>query len=343
MTAPTIKLDASLGTDAGPKGAAGAARAAEAIGISGLWSSETKHDAFLPLTLAADATQSIVLGTSIAVAFSRSPMELAQSSWDLQALSDGRFVLGLGTQVRAHIERRFSMPFDKPTARLAEYVRALRAIWRSFETGEPLRFEGEFYQHTLLTPFFNPGPIAHPQIPVHVAGVGARLARLAGELCDGFHVHPFHTPKYVREVLRPAIAEGAEGAGRETGAVELVTSVFVVTGASGREFEGHREAMRAQIAFYASTPTYRPVLETHGWAEVGEKLSVLAREGKWRELPTHITDEMLRTFAVEAAPDELGAVLRERYAGLVDRLFPYVPFVPGERDGLWRRLAGSFA
>jgi probable F420-dependent oxidoreductase len=234
------------------------------------------------------------------------------------------------------------MPFDRPAARLGEYIGALRAIWRSFGGSEPLRFEGEFYRHTLLTPFFNPGPIAHPEIPVHVAGVGGRLARLAGELCDGFHVHPFHTPKYVRETLRPAIAEGAEGAGREPGAVELVTSVFVVTGGSREEISRHREEMRAQIAFYASTPTYRPVLETHGWSGAGERLSVLAREGKWRELPALVTDEMLHAFAVEAAPEELGPALRERYDGLVDRLFPYVPFVPGERDDLWRTLAGSF-
>jgi len=336
------KLDASLGTEAGPEGAAEAARAAEALGLAGLWTSETKHDAFLPLALAADATERVSLGTSIAVAFSRSPMELAQTAWDLHALSDGRFILGLGTQVRAHVERRFSMPFDRPTARLAEYVGAVRAIWRSFETDEPLRFEGEFYRHTLMTPFFNPGPVPHGEPPIHVAGVGTRLARLAGELCDGFHVHPFHTPDYVRGVLKPAIAEGAEGAGRQLESVELVTSAFIVTG-DGAEAGRQREAMRAQIAFYASTPTYRPVLEAHGWEEVGERLSVLAREKKWREMPALVTDEMLGAFAVEAGPDELGPALKERYEGFTDRLALYLPFVPGVRDDLWRSLAASFA
>ena len=189
-----MKLDASLGVEGGPEGSGSAAGAAESMGFAGVWTSETRHDAFLPLALAAEATRSVDLGTSIAVAFSRSPMEVAQTAWDLQALSDGRFILGLGTQVKAHITRRFSMPWGSPAARLGDYVLAVRAIWRSFQTDEPLRYEGEFYSHTLLSPFFDPGPIDHPDIPIHIAGVGTRLAALAGEACDGFHVHPFHSP-----------------------------------------------------------------------------------------------------------------------------------------------------
>src|SRR5215203_7457951 len=190
-----MKLDASLGTEGGYLQSVGdAARAAESLGFAGLWASETKHDAFLPLAIAANETERMDLGTSVAIAFSRSPMEVAQTAWDLQDLSSGRFILGLGTQVKAHITRRFSMPWDRPAARLREYILALRTIWESFQTEKPLQVEGEYYQHTLMTPFFDPGPIDHPEIPIYIAGVNTRLARLAGEICDGFHVHPFHSP-----------------------------------------------------------------------------------------------------------------------------------------------------
>src|ERR671914_1064585 len=211
-----MKLDAGFGVEGGYLQNAGdAARAAEALGFAGLWTSETKHDAFLPLALAADATERIELGTSVAIAFSRSPMAVAQTAWDLQDLSEGRFILGLGTQVKAHIKRRFSMPWDRPIARLREYILALRAIWDSFQTEGSLDFEGEFYRHTLMTPFFNPGPIEHPEIPIYIAGVNPRLAELAGELCEGFHIHPFHSPEYVRRTVKPAIARGAEQVGRD--------------------------------------------------------------------------------------------------------------------------------
>jgi len=337
-----VKLDAGLGTEGDYlKNIDRTARAAEALGFAGLWSSETKHDGFLPLAVAANATREIELGTSVAIAFSRSPMEMAQTAWDLQSLSDGRFVLGLGTQVRAHVERRFSMPFDRPADRLREYILALRAIWGSFQSEGRLGFEGEFYRHTLMTPFFNPGPIDHPEIPVYIAGVNTRLARLAGELCDGFHVHPFHSPEYVGRTVKPAIAEGAREAGRTADDVELATSVFVVSGGDGREVSESREAARSQISFYASTPTYRTVLEAHGWEEIGERLGLLAREKKWREMPALVTDEMLGAFVVEAAPEELGPALEERYAGLIDRVALYVPLVPGERDDFWRKVVGS--
>ena len=316
-------------------------RAAESLGFAGLWTSETKHDSFLPLAVAANNTKRLDLGTSIAIAFSRSPMTMAQISWDLQDLSDGRFILGLGTQVKAHIERRFSMPWGRPAARLEDYILALRAIWRSFQTKEPLDYKGEFYQHTLMTPFFNPGPIKHPEIPIYIAGVNTRLARLAGELCDGFHIHPFHTPEYVRQIVKPAIKEGAERENRSPEDIKLATSVFVITGETEEEVEEQREKMRAQTAFYASTPSYRVVLEVHGWEEVGEELGKLARDKKWDEMPNLITDEMLRTFAVEAAPDEVGPALKERYAGLMDRVALYVPFVPGEKDDFWQTTIAS--
>ena len=337
-----MKLDANLGTEGRfMRNVRDIARAAEALGFAGLWTSETKHDAFLPLAIAANETEKIQLGTSVAIAFSRSPMEVAQTAWDLQALSDGRFVLGIGTQVKAHVRRRFSMPWDRPVARLREYVGALRAIWGSFQTEGPLSFEGEFYRHTLMTPFFNPGPIAHPEIPVYIAGVNTGLAALAGELCDGFHVHPFHSPEYIRKTIKPTIAEGAEKAGRDQEEVTLATSVFVVTGESDEEIGEQREKIRAQISFYASTPTYRTVLEAHGWEDLGEELAKLARDKKWDEMPKLITDEMLDTFVVEATPDEVGPALKERYEGLIDRVTLYTPFVPGERDDSWRATIES--
>jgi probable F420-dependent oxidoreductase len=334
-----MKLDTGLGTEGGYLKSAGeTARAAESLGFAGFWTNETKHDAFLPLAIAANETESIELGTSVAIAFSRSPMEVAQTAWDLQDLSGGRFILGLGTQVKAHVKRRFSMPWDKPVARLREYIGALRAIWDSFQTDESLGFEGEFYRHTLMTPFFNPGPIEHPDVPIYVAGVNTALARLAGELCDGFHVHPFHSPEYVRRTVKPAIVQGAQKVGRDPGEIELATSVFVITGEESGE---QREKMRTQISFYASTPTYRTVLEAHGWEEVGERLGKLARDKRWEEMPELITDEMLRAFAIEAAPGEVGDALKERYDGFIDRVSLYMPFIPGEKDEFWRVVVES--
>jgi probable F420-dependent oxidoreductase len=337
-----VKLDAGLGTEGEYlKGMDKTARATEDLGFAGLWTSETKHDAFLPLAIAANATHEIELGTSVAIAFSRSPMETAQTAWDLQDLSEGRFVLGLGTQVKAHITRRFSMPWDRPAARLREYILALRAIWESFQTEKPLQVEGEYYQHTLMTPFFDPGPIDHPEIPIYIAGVNTRLANLAGEICDGFHVHPFHSPEYVRRTVIPAIAEGARKSNRDPEQITLATSAFVIAGENEERATEQRESVRAQISFYASTPTYRTVLEAHGWEEVGERLGTMAREKKWREMPALITDEMLAAFAIEAIPDEIGTALEERYEGLIDRVALYIPFAPGERDAFWRTVVES--
>ena len=337
-----MKLDAGLGTEGEYlKGISRTARAAEDLGFAGLWTSETKHDAFLPLAIAANETHHIELGTSVAIAFSRSPMEMAQTAWDLQDLSEGRFVLGLGTQVKAHVTRRFSMPWDRPTARLREYVLAMRAIWESFQSEGPLNFEGDFYRHTLMTPFFDPGPIDHPETPIYIAGVNTRLANLAGEICDGFHVHPFHSPEYVTRTVIPAIAEGARQSNRDPEQVTLATSAFVITGGNEARATEQRESVRAQISFYASTPTYLKVLEAHGWEEVGERLGTMAREKKWREMPALITDEMLAGFAVEAEPDEVGPALKERYEGLIDRVALYLPFVSGERDEFWQSVVES--
>lgn len=314
------------------------ARAAEELGFAGIWTPETQHNGFLPLALAAEHTSRIEVGTAVAIAFPRSPMVTAQIAWDLQALSSGRFVLGLGTQVKAHIERRFGVPWEAPVAKLRDYIKAIQSIWTSWQTGTKLDFQGQFYQHTLMTPFFNPGPIDHPRIPVYIAGVNEGLARLSGELCDGFHVHPFHSVLYINQVVRPQVQAGAEAAGRTLADVALTSSVFIVTGPNEAAMEGMRQMARSQLAFYASTPTYRVVLETHGWQDVGEQLSRLAVQKRWDAMGALITDEMLEQFAVQAPFDTLGKALRERYAGVLDRIACYLPYTPGELDGVWRSV-----
>jgi probable F420-dependent oxidoreductase len=310
------------------------ARSAETIGFNAAWTSETQHNPFLPLPLIAEHTTRLQFGTAVAIGFARSPMTLAHISWDLAAQSGGRFMLGLGTQVKAHIERRFGMPWpESPAGRLRELILALRAVWHAWQTGERLNFRGEHYKLTLMTPFFNPGPIAHPRIPILIAGVNTGLARLAGEVCDGFHVHPFHTPAYLREVLRPAIAAGAAAAGRAPSTVTLAGAVFVITSPAERAF------VRQQISFYASTPSYRAVLAHHGWQDIGEQLSAHAARGQWDAMPGLITDEMLGAFAVSAPLGELAAPLAERCGGLLDRVMLYRPFTPGADDAHWAALA----
>lgn len=309
------------------------AQAAETLGFDALWSSETMHDPFLPGALIAEHTQKLRFGTGVAIAFARSPATLAYTAWDLAQLSGGRFILGLGTQVKAHIERRFGQAWpESPVNKLREEITAVRAFWKTWQTGEPLNFRGEYYKLTLMSPFFNPGPISHPDIPIYLAGVNPGLARLAGEAAQGFHAHPFHSPRYLAEVIRPAIRQGAEKAGRAAGSTQVAVSAFVVT-------NPEEEALaRQQIAFYASTPSYRPVMALHGWESTAEALSALAARGRWDEMQGLIGDEMLETFALVAPEGRLGAALLERYAGLADRLSLYSPFVPGQRDAFWKGL-----
>jgi len=299
------------------------ARRAEATGYDCLWTSETQHDPFLPLAVAATSTSKIKLGTSIAVAFPRSPMITAYTAWDLQNASNGRLILGLGSQVRAHNQRRFSVKFESPGPQLREVVLALRTIWDCWQNGTPLRFKGQFYNFDLMTPFFNPGPIAHPKIPVFVAGVNRYMCRMAGEVCDGLHVHPFHTAKYLREYVHPAVNEGLKGSGRSRADFQYATSVFVITGATERERSENAEAVRQQIAFYASTRTYAPVLEAHGWEAVGPELHAKSLEGDWKGMSRLITDEMMDDVAISGTYETTGLELRERYKGLLDRVSLY--------------------
>ncbi|MCA9914168.1 MAG: TIGR03617 family F420-dependent LLM class oxidoreductase, partial [Anaerolineae bacterium] len=296
------------------------ARKVEDSGFDGLWTAEAQHNPFLPLPLAAHATEKIMLGTSIAVAFPRSPMVTAQVAWDLAAQSNGRFILGLGTQIAVHIVKRFSAQWDgKPVSQLRDYVTSMRKIWDAFQNQSGLRHRGEHYSFGVLPPFFNPGPIEHPEIPVYIAGVGPALCKLGGELANGFHVHPFHTTKYLRDVIRPSIVEGAQRSDRSIDDVALSCAVFVVTGRNKEEIQQNTIEIKSQIAFYASTPSYRRVLELHGWGDFGERMNALTKQGKWDEMWKEVPDEIMHEIAVVASPDELPYAVRERYDGLLDR------------------------
>ena len=312
------------------------ASAAEAIGFDAIWTSETQHDPFLPLTLIAEHSERLFLGTAIAIAFARSPATVAYTAWDLAKLSRGRFILGLGTQVKPHIERRFGMPWpESPVKLLREFVAAVRAFWEAWQTGGKLNYRGEYYNLTLMTPFFNPGPIDHPDIPVYLAGVNPGLCRLAGEIAQGFHAHPLHSVDYLQQVVRPALAEGASRTGRGIDEIELTASAFVVSD------QNEELLARGQIAFYASTPSYRPVFRLHGWDGLAEQLSQMARRGEWMDMAAKITDEMLETFAVVAGPEDLGSALVARYDGLAHRIIPYTPYQPRVNEIFWERLIGE--
>ena len=318
------------------------AQAAERLGFDGLWASETSHDPFLMSALIAEHTRRASLGTAIAVAFPRSPGTLAYLAWDLAALSQGRFILGLGAQVKAHNERRFGVKWESPVAKLREVILAMRALWDTWQNGTRLNFRGQFFKLTLMSPFFNPGPIEHPHIPVYLAGVNQGMCRLAGELCEGFHVHPFHSVQYLREVTLPAIDEGLRAAGRQRGDLELVSSIFVIPGDSEAEQAAASQRVRQQLAFYASTPSYAPVMELHGWGGVREQLSRLAARGDWQHMPDLIRDEMLEVFAVGGKWAELPGQIVTRYAGLLDRVMYYLPLLPGEMDERWRQAVAAF-
>jgi probable F420-dependent oxidoreductase len=335
-----IALDAALPMD-DLRGAGVSAHAAEDLGFAALWANETKHNPFITLALAAGATSRILLGTSVAIAFPRSPTVMAHMAWDLAALTAGRFILGLGTQVKAHLERRFGVPWEPAAPKLREYIEAIRAVWRSWQDDAPLRVEGRYYRLSLMTPFFNPGPIAHPAIPVYIAGVNPLLCRLAGEVAEGFHVHPFHTVPYVVSVVRPNVDLGLRARARPAGAVRLYAPVFVAPGETAGARREERDRARAQIAFYASTPSYQIVLRTHGWDEVAGRLQRLAAQRKWDELAAQVPDEMLDAVVVSGSWEDVGRQLKRRYAGVLDRVACYRPFTQSELPQ-WRRLVAAF-
>jgi probable F420-dependent oxidoreductase len=312
-----MKIDQGVASDLSQTAAG--AREAEAQGYDGLFTSETAFDPFLPLVLAAEHTERVELMTCIAVGFARSPMTLANTAHDLHRFSDGRFVLGLGSQIKAHIERRFSMPWSHPAARMREMILAIRAIWRSWDEGAKLDFQGEFYSHTLMTPYFDPGP--NPTAPrIYLAGVGELMTEVAGEVADGYLCHGFTTPKYLREVTMPALERGLAKSGRSLDGYDVTGPMFVATGVDEHDLATRAAGLRSQVAFYASTPAYKGVLDVHGWGDLGDELRALTRQGRWDDMDALVSDEVLDTFAVIAMPDELPGLIKERYAGLLTRI-----------------------
>lgn len=333
-----MKIDGDLGFD--PDGIAAAAQRAEADGYDGVWSTETAHDPFLPLAIGAAVTEQLEFGTGVAVAFARNPMNLAVLGNDLQHLSKGRFMLGLGSQVKAHVTRRFSMPWSHPAPRMRELILAIRAIWGTWDSGEKLDFRGEFYSHTLMTPFFTPPrhPYGHPKILL--AGVGEVMTQVAGEVGDGLCVHSFSTERYLREVSLPALERGAARSGRTRADLTVSYPGFVVTGATEAEMAAAATAVREQIAFYGSTPAYRPVLELHGWGDLQADLNTLSRRGDWATMGALIDEEILNAFAVVCPIDEMAARVKARFGDVIDRFSVAGPRT-WDRDQ-WRSVLEGF-
>ncbi|MFO7538754.1 MAG: TIGR03617 family F420-dependent LLM class oxidoreductase, partial [Chloroflexota bacterium] len=295
-------------------------QAAETIGFDGLWTAETNSDPFLPLTLAAEHSQRLTLGTGIAVTFPRSPTTLAHLAWDLARYSNGRFILGLGAQVKAHNERRFGVPWQKPITKMRETIEGIRAVWYNWQNGTPLNYEGEFFRLNLMTPFFSTGPLETSPPPIYIAAVNEKMLRLAGSHCDGVHLHPLHTVSYLRDFAQPKLMAGLAQSGRSREAFTCAAGIFVIP-TDGPKAAAHYEAyVRQQISFYMSTPAYRVVVEMHGWQEAAFKLSKMARRGQWADMPALISDEMLAEFAVRGPWADLPGLVRAKYNGLLDRV-----------------------
>jgi len=333
-----LKIDSGLGMEL-PR-VADRVGAAEAAGLDCVWAAETTNDPFLSLTLAAEHSTSVSLGTGIAVAFARNPMSMAYTTNQLQDYSGGRVVLGMGSQVRRHIEKRFSSPWSHPAARMREYVLALRAIWASWNEGATLRFEGEFYTHTLMTPFFDPGPNPYGNPKILLAAVGELMTEVAGEVGDGFLVHGFSTERYLREVSLPALERGAAKAGKTRADLTVSYPGFIVTGPDEQSMAKAAKGVREQIAFYGSTPAYRPVLELHGWGDLQSELNTLSKRGEWVQMGELIDDDILNAFAVVAPLDQVAAEVRSRFGDLVDRFSFYAPYKVDPE--MWKSVVAGF-
>lgn len=334
-----MRVDGTVMT-ARPEEMPAAARELEELGYDGVFTAETSHDPFLPITLAALDTERIELATGIAVAFARNPMSTAVIGNDLQLYTKGRFILGLGSQIKPHIEKRFSMPWSEPAKRMREFILAMRAIWACWNGGDKLDFRGEFYRHTLMTPFFNPGPNPYGAPKVFLAAVGERMTEVAGEVADGILLHGFTTERYVREVTMPALERGWARTGKQRGDFELSGPMFVVTGTNEEEYEAARRGTKQQIAFYGSTPAYRGVLELHGWGDLQSDLNRLSKQGEWAQMGELVDDEILGAFAVTGEPEEIPAKLLDRYGDVVDRVSFYAPYKSDPER--WARVVEGF-
>lgn len=315
----------------------------EELGFDGLVLTETKEDPFVVMALAAATTRRIRLTTAVAIAFPRSPTVTAMTAWTLQRASQGRFVLGLGTQVKGHIERRYGMRWSAPGPWIEEYVRAVRAVWDTWQHGTPLDFRGEHYELTLMNPLFDPGPIDHPNIPIQLAAVNPHMARVGGRVADGVRPHPICTRRYLEEVLAPAIETGARESGRDASDIEVVASPLIVTGPDQASLEQRLSDVRARISFYASTRTYRPVFQLHGWDDVTDQLSRLSREERWEEMERLVSDEMLETIAVVGIYDDIAARVRDRYAGVCTGVEFSIPVETSEDAEVMRAMLDTLA
>jgi probable F420-dependent oxidoreductase len=334
----SLKIDSSVGSELESVGYV--ARECEGRGHHCLWSSEINHDPFLPLVLAARETSSINLGTGVAIAFARTPMTIAYQAFDLHAFSHGRLILGLGSQVRAHIERRFGMEWSHPVPRMREFVAALHAIWSAWQNDDALKFEGDFYAHTLMPPIFCPPPNSYGVPKVFLAGVGERMTELAGEVADGFLCHAFTTERYMREVTVPALERGLARSGRARADFEISGPGFLVTGRDESEMARMLDSVRQRIAFYGSTPGYEPVLAHHGWGELHRELRGLARQQRWDQMGQLIDDDIVGAFAIVADPQDVATRTEERYGDIVDRMH-FFNAVPDE-TGAYEAAVASF-
>lgn len=332
-----MKVDGGISLDL--RKVATSAKEVEAAGYDGAWTAETAHDPFLPLLLAAEHTERLQLGTSIAVAFARNPMLLANIGWDLQYYSQGRFIMGLGSQIKPHITKRFSMPWSEPAARMRDMIQAIHSIWDCWINGTKLEHRGKFYTHTLMTPFFTPDPSemeGYGPPKIFLAGVGELMTEVAGEVCDGFICHGFTTEKYLREVTLPALERGRAKAGKTLDGFEIIGPSFVVTGADEQQMIAAANGTRQQIAFYGSTPAYRGVLDIHGWGGLQDELNTLSKLGKWVEMGGLIDDEILNTFAVVGEPEQVGSELHRRYGDVIQRISFYAPYQSD--PGRWSKV-----
>jgi probable F420-dependent oxidoreductase len=319
-----MRIDAGIGLETSD--AADTASRAEADGFAGIWCAETAHDPFLSLLLAAEHTERLELGTGITVAFARNPMSMAVVANDLQQFSRGRFLLGLGSQIKPHIEKRYSMPWSHPAARMKEFIQAMQAIWATWNDGVPLAFRGEFYRHTLMTPMFEPGANPYGPPKVFLAAVGPRMTEVAGDVADGLLAHGFTTERYLREVTVPALERGLGASGRSRADVEISYPGMIVTGVTEEDMAKATRAVKAQLAFYGSTPAYKPVLDLHGWGDLQVALNQLSKRGEWEAMADLIDDEVVDAFAVVAEPDQVGARVVARFGDLVDRFSFYAPY-----------------
>ncbi|HQQ73521.1 MAG TPA: TIGR03617 family F420-dependent LLM class oxidoreductase [Pseudomonadales bacterium] len=326
-----MKIDTTMVLD-NPAAAAALAQQLEAVGYDGIYSFEGQHDPFLPLALASQTTSTVQLGTGIAVAFARNPMSLAYLANDMQLLSQGRFILGLGTQIQAHIEKRYSSTWSQPAARLRDMVLAIRAIFSAWQTGDRLRYEGEFYKHTLMTPAFSPGANPYGIPPIYCGGFGPKMTEVVGEVADGFIAHPFHTPESIQQITLPALQRGFSKAGKNRKDFTLAVNLIIGTGDSEESLGEAREKIRRQIAFYGSTPAYRPVLDVHGMGELQTQLNILSKDGHWDAMAALVSDELLDAVAIVCPREEMAEKIRARCEGVFDRVNLVARYTPDAAD-----------